>query len=175
MLIFIMRIDICHINFQPTLFFYFFIFIKWNINVGDCFTLCYFCLITNVQCLVGSLHEELGEGMGSSTHINSNCDAHRWQNDNGTWHMGKLAFFFFFFSSSPPHNSHKEHFGDSLQAICMETPFENGFVLYYTGKFIVTGKGETGKNEDTYNNQHTGKSSIISLQGYIQTQGIHTN
>ena len=100
MLIFIMRIDICHINFQPTLFFYFLFFIKWNINVGDCFTLCYFCLITNVQCLVGSLHEELGEGMGSSTHINSNCDAHRWQNDNGTWHMGKLAFFFFFFFSS---------------------------------------------------------------------------
>ena len=70
---------------------------------------------------------------------------------------------------------HKKHFADSLQAICMEIPFENGFVLYYTWKFIVTRKGETWKNEDIYNNQHTGKSSIISLQGYIQTQGIHTN
>ena len=58
----------------------------------------------------------------------------------------------------------------------MGIPFENGFVVYYTEKFIVTGKGETGKNEDTYNNQHTGKSSIISLQDtfkhreYIQTK-----
>ena len=33
----------------------------------------------------------------------------------------------------------------------------DGFFLYYIGKFIVTGKGETGKNEDTYNNQHTEK------------------
>ena len=64
--------------------------------------------------------------------------------------------------------NHKEHFADSLHAICMEIPFENDFVLYYTGKFIVTRKGETRKNEDTYNNQHTGKSSIMSIQGYIK-------
>ena len=59
MLILIMRVDVVHINFQPTLNFkqkpsmshISFFFFSMKINMGDCFVLRFICPITNIQCV----------------------------------------------------------------------------------------------------------------------------